>query len=160
MMESRVRLLSARGRRYAREHPRCDLPVPANPAVLPLAEAGIIQRQVFEQLNPAGQPYARVRSFDQVVAQQKLAGKAVAENGLERVQVVNRLAVEHPFAKEILLGIGNGVAIWIGPAGIGKNPGKAGGRSAWERDTDTRLNDGESSPPMSRDRSITTRFSG
>ena len=60
--------------------------------------------------------------------------------------VIDRLAVKKPFSKQILLRIGNGLAVRIGPGSVGENAGKAARRRARKANADARLNDGETAP--------------
>ena len=64
--------------RHARQDPRRDLPIAANPAMLALAVADVVERKVLEQLDIAGQRHAHVRPFNQVVTEQRFRGKAIA----------------------------------------------------------------------------------
>ncbi len=146
----RIGLGSAAVGRHARQDPRRDLPVAANPAMLALAVTHVVERQVLEQLNIAGQRHARVRPFDQIVAEQRFRGKAVAERGAERLHVVNRLAVKDRFAEQILLRVGNGLAVGIGSGGVGENAREARRRGAGQSDADARLNDGEAALARAR----------
>ena len=57
-----------------------------------------------------------MRAFDQVVTQQCFGRKAIADGWPERLHIVNRLAVENRFSEQILLRVGNGLAIGIGSA--------------------------------------------
>jgi len=106
----RHRLMTLRGLRsspvrgrHASQHPWRDLPVAAYPAMLPLAIGRIVVRHVFEQLDIAGEAHTGVRAFNQVVTQQGFGREAVADSLAERSQVINGLAVEDGFSKQVLL---------------------------------------------------------
>ena len=62
---------------------------------------------------------------------------------MKGADVVNRFAVKNSFAEQILLGVGNGLAIRIGAGGIGENAREARGGGAGQGDADARLNDAE-----------------
>ena len=49
---------------------------------------------MFEQLDIARQTHAHVRAFNQVVAEQRVRRKPVAQNLVKRADVVDRLAVK------------------------------------------------------------------
>ena len=51
--------------------------------MLPSAEAGVIERNVFKQFNVGGKADARVSSFNQIVTEKGLSRKPVAQNGVE-----------------------------------------------------------------------------
>ena len=118
MTVSGLRLCSRLGAEGTlREDPRRDLPVAANPAMLALAVAGVVERQVLEQLDVAGQADADVRAFDQVVAEQRFRRESGCPAMVaERPHVVDRLAVKDRFAEQILLRVGDGLAVGIGAA--------------------------------------------
>ena len=98
--------------------------------MLALAVTHVVERKVLEQLDIAGQRHARVRPFNQVVAEQRFRRKAIADRGPERLHVVNRLAVENRFSEQILLRVGNGLAVGIGSAGVGEHARESRRRGA------------------------------
>ncbi len=91
--------------RYQLEDPRRYLPVATNPAMLTLAIARVVKRQVFEQFDFRGQTDAHVRPFNQVVTEQGLERKAICEDSAECADFVDRLAMKDSFSKQVLLGI-------------------------------------------------------
>ena len=58
--------------RDSREDPRCNLPVSANPSMLPFAVARVVVRELLEEFHVRGQGDANVCSFDEIVAEQPL----------------------------------------------------------------------------------------
>ena len=68
---------------------------------------------LFIELHIAQQPRPRVASFQQIVTEDTVLGKAAVERPLERVHVVNALADERAFTKEVLIHIGDGAGIRI-----------------------------------------------
>ena len=110
--------------------------------MLPRGKTAVIHRELLEQLNVGGQPDARVRALDQVMAEQRCRRKPVPEDLVKRTDIVDCLTVKNRFQKQILLRIGNGPGIRVGTGGIGENPREAGSRSAGQSDADPRLNDG------------------
>ena len=79
-------------------------------------KAAVVHRQLLEQLDIGGQADARVSAFDQVVAEQRFGRKPVAQHLVKRADIVNRLAVENRFQKQILLRVGDGPGVRIGAA--------------------------------------------
>ena len=98
--------------------------------MLALAVAGVVERHVLEQLDVAGQADAHVGAFDQVVAEKSFGREAVADAIAERAHVVDGFAVEDGFTEEVLLGVGDGLAIGIGAGGIGEDAREVGGGGA------------------------------
>ena len=129
--------------RNVAQNPRGDLPVAANPAVRTLAKTGVIERHIFVQLDITCQPHAGVSAFNQIVAQQRLGGKTMAGALVKCLNVIDCLAMKKPFSKQILLRIGNRLAVRIGSGSVGENAGKAARRRTRKSDADARLNDGE-----------------
>src|SRR5207248_4279613 len=113
----------------------------ADPPMLAGCEAAVIGRQVFEYFNIRGETDARVRSFDQIVAEQSFRWKSVAEDGVESVDIVDGLAMKDRFLKEVLLGVRNGAAVRIGAACTRKDTREPGGGGAGQRDADAWLDD-------------------
>ena len=97
------------GRRCAsgtvRQSQRSDLPVAARPAVLARRERQVVRRVVVDQMDVGAQSGARVRPFEQVVAQERVLGHAVLQRRLEGVDVVDALADVAAFVKEILVDV-------------------------------------------------------
>ena len=147
IMLSGLRALWPLRGRHAPKNPSCNLPVAANPAMLALAEAGVVERHVFEQLDVGGETHAHMRAFDQVVAQQRFGRKAVAQAFVERGDVVDGFAVKDGFAEQFLLRVGNRLSVRIGPGGVRKDARKSAGGGARKADADARLNDRVAAPP-------------
>ena len=110
-------------------------------------EGDVVERQILEQLDVARKAHARVRAFDQVVTEQSFGGKTIFENGAKRVHVVNRFAVKHRLAEQVLLRVRYGLAIRVGARGVGEHAREACRRRARQRDADARLNDGKAAFP-------------
>ena len=98
--------------------------------MLTLAVARVVERQVLEQFDVGRQTHAGVRALNQVVTEQGLRRKAIRQNAAERVHVVDRLAVKDGFSEQILLGVGNGLAVRIGARGVGEDAREPRGRCA------------------------------
>ena len=81
----------------------------------------VIDRQLFKQFDIGCQAHARMGSFDQVVTEQRIDGKAVADNGMKGPDIIDRLAMKDSVEKEILLGVGNGLAVGVGAGGVGED---------------------------------------
>ena len=106
----RIAALGASAGGHVPQNPGGDLPVAANPAVLALAVAGVVERHVFKQLDIGGQTHTDVRAFDQVVAQQGFGGKSMPKALIERRDIVDGFAVKNGFAEQVLLRVGYGLA--------------------------------------------------
>ena len=89
--------------RRARQQPRQQLPVAANPA-LPAFDIGRIARRVIlVQLHIADQASAGVAAFQQIVAEDAVVGKSPAQRAFERIDCIDALADERAFAEQILI---------------------------------------------------------
>src|SRR5262245_51708954 len=107
--------------------------------MLPLAVARVVIWELFEELYISRQTNADVNSLNEVVTQQSLFGKTPGQDFVEGLDVVNALAVIDRFAEDILVKIGNRLAIRIHAARIGEQPCKTRRRSGGQSDTDARL---------------------
>ena len=97
----------------ARQQPRRNLPIPANPAV-PAAHVRAVAGRIFlVQLHVAQQPGPRVTPFQQVVAEYPVLGKASLERPLEGIDVVDPLADERALAEHVLVNIGDDARIRV-----------------------------------------------
>ena len=111
--------------------------------MLPAGKTGIIERNVFQQLDVRGQADPRVHSFNQVVAEQCFGRKAVAQDGLECLNVINRFAVVDSLIEVILLDVGHGTAVGVESRSVGEGSCEPGCSGAGQRDGDPRLDDRE-----------------
>ena len=97
------------------DKPPRELPVAANPA-MPAAHVCGVGRWIFlVQLDVAQEPRTRVATFDQVVAQDPVVGKAAVQCAFECVDIVDALADERAFAERVLVDVGHGARIRIDP---------------------------------------------
>ena len=72
-------------------------------------------REILIHLHIAQQPGARVATFEQIVAQDPVFGKAVFERVLECLDVINPLADKGSLAKDVLVNIGDRARVGIKP---------------------------------------------
>ena len=123
--------LDAVARRDEGKEPEENLPVAANPAMLPprvRQDAGGI---LVHELHVGDQGHPRMEPLEQVVRQQRVLRHAVVERGHEGVHVVEALAGEDPFGEQVLVGVGDGRGVGI-DAGMARvqageqRPGRAG----------------------------------
>ena len=128
-------------RRHEREQPEQDLPVAADPAVLPARVREHARRILVDQLDVRDERDARVQSLEQVVRQQRVLRHGVLERGHERVDVVEALAGEDAFAEQILVGVGHGGRVGIDAGVPGVEPREQRAGRAREGDADARLQD-------------------
>src|SRR5690606_40189616 len=90
-----------------------------------------------------------VGSFDQVMAQQRLVGEAVVEDSVEGRDIVDGLAVVVRLVEQILVDVGDGLAVGVGSGCIRKQPGKASRRRARQGNADSRLDNAVTSQAVS-----------
>ena len=125
-----------------RKNPRRNLPITANPTMLPFAVAGVIEGHVLKQLDIGRETDTGIGALDQVVTEQSLGREAISHAFAESMDVVNRLAVKYGFAEQILLSVGYRLAVRICAGSIGKYLREAGGSCARQGNADAGLNDG------------------
>src|SRR4029453_101627 len=135
------RLFLAAAHGHARLQPIDDLPIAANPAVLPTPPRDVAIREDIEQLNVRRPPHAAMASFQQIMAQEVRYWKSFGQEPVKRVQFVNPFAVITAFADQILVNIRNGVRVRIDPARISKDALEPRGPRARQRGADAWLND-------------------
>ena len=75
--------------------------------------AHVRRRIVVVHDHVGGETGAGVVAFDQVVRQQRVLGEPAMRRDLERIDVVDALARECPFAEQVLVDIGYGGGIWV-----------------------------------------------
>ena len=97
----------------ARQQPACNLPIPANPAMAPAHVRAVAGRIFLVQLHIAQQPRPRVAPFQKIVAEDPVLGKAPVECPLERIDIIDPLADERAFVKEVLVNVGDGARIRV-----------------------------------------------
>ena len=85
------------------------------------------------------------------MTEKRFGRKAIAYAVAERADIVDGFAVEDGFAEEVLLGVGDGLAIGVGSGGVGEDAREVGGCRAGQRDADARLDDGEAAGANARD---------
>ena len=106
---------------HARLQPVNDLPVAANPAVLPIPPRDVTARKDVEQLDVCRQTDAHIAAFQQIVAQQVRRWKSSGQEAMKGPQFVDAFAVITAFADQILVNVGDGMGVRIDPARIGKD---------------------------------------
>jgi hypothetical protein len=74
--------------------------------VLPTREGQVSRWIVIVNLDVGRETCTRVRSFDQVVAEQRVLGKPSVSGFLERIDIVDAFAGEAALAVEILIHVG------------------------------------------------------
>ena len=122
-VESRKRIgfHLAAAHRHARLQPVDDLPIAANPAVLPIPPRDVTARKDIEQFDVRRQPHADMAAFQQIMAQQMRCWKSSRQEPVKCLQFVNAFAVITAFADQILVNIGDCMRVRIDPARIGKD---------------------------------------
>ena len=125
--------------------PLHDLPVAAQPAVFAPTVRAVVRRIVLNHRDVAGQPRPRIRSFNQVMAQQRISREASVQNTDHRVDFVDSLPGKRSLAIKILIHIGDRPRIRVEPGFSCKDGGQPRLGRALHTDVDARLHD-----PISR----------
>src|SRR5438876_9663754 len=89
----RVRFNSAAAHWHPQLQPINDLPVAANPAVLPIPPRDVTARKNVEQFDVCCQPNADITAFQQIMAQQVRRWKSSGQKAMKCLQLVNAFAV-------------------------------------------------------------------
>ena len=76
---------------------------------------------MFQKLDIRGHADPGVRAFNQIVAKQGLRRETLVQNGVEGGHIIDSLAVKDPFAKQILICVGDSLTIRVRAAGIGED---------------------------------------
>ena len=90
-----------------------DLPIAANPAMLPFDKAQIILRELIIQLDIAGQAHADVSAFNQIMAEEPRFGEPAGKHPVEGAYIIDAFAMVGTLAGQILIDIGNCIGIGI-----------------------------------------------
>ncbi len=136
----RVRLDSSFHRHTAAEPPG-DLPVSADPAVLPARVDVVGRGMVFEDLDVGCESRAGETALEQVVREDRVFRDSPGERGLERVHVVNCFSGEAALAEEVLVDVGDGGRVGVDPRVAGGDLGERRAIRAFRSDGDARLDD-------------------
>ena len=117
----RIRFKPAATHGHARLQPVNDLPVAANPTVLPIPPRDVTARKDIQQLDVRRQPHADITAFQQIVTQQVRRWKSFGQEAMKRLEFVDAFAVITAFSDQVLINIGDGVRVRIDPPRIGKD---------------------------------------
>ena len=98
---------------HPRQQPARELPVSANPAVATIYVGAVTGRVFLVQLHVAQQAGARITTFQQVVAEDAVLGKAPLERLFKGRHIIDSLADERAFLEQVLIDIGDGAGIGI-----------------------------------------------
>src|SRR5437867_2876744 len=82
----------------ARLDPINNLPVAANPTVLPIPPCDVTARKDIQQLDVCRQPHADMAAFQQIMAQQVRRWKSSGQEPMKRLQFVDAFAVITAFS--------------------------------------------------------------
>jgi hypothetical protein len=128
-------------RRHERKEPQEDLPVAADPAVLPACVGEHARRVVVHQFHVRDQCRPRVEPLEEIVRQQRVLRYRLAERRREGVDVVQPLPGEDALPEEVLIGVGHGGRVRVDAGVSGIQPREERARGAHERHADPRLQD-------------------
>ncbi len=119
--------------------PSEELPVAANPPVLPTSESQIAGRIVVVHFYVGRESGARPRPFDQIVAEQRVLRESPVRRFLERVDIVDPLPGEAALSVQILVHIGHRGRVRIDTRVAGVDRREEGLVRARERNSHARL---------------------
>ena len=125
-----------------RQNPIRDLPITANPAMLPAGVAQVTLRELVIELNIAGQAHPDVSAFNQVMAQQPLFRKPPGQHSTEGAHIIDPLAMVGAFTGEILIDVGNGLGVWINSDRVCEESAERRAARARQGRAHARLDDG------------------
>ena len=117
----RVWFRSPASRGHAPFQPIDDLPVAADPAMLPVPPRDVTAWENIQQLDIRRQTDAHMAAFEKIVTEQMRLGKSFRKQTVKSPQFVDAFAVITAFANQVLVNIGDGVGVGIDPARIGKD---------------------------------------
>ncbi len=117
----RVGFSAAAAHGHAWFQPVKDLPVAANPTVLPIPPRDVTARKDIQQFNVGRQPHADMAAFQQIMAQQVRRWKSPGQEAVKCLQFVDAFAVITAFSGQILVNIRDRVRIRIDPTRISKD---------------------------------------
>ena len=126
---------------HAREEPLSNLPVAAHPAMLAAGVGAVVGGVVVDDFDVGGQAGAGVGAFDEVMAEQGIAGEALFEHGVEGRDFVDAFAGEAAFGVEVLIDVGDGARVDVEAGLAGVDVGHARLRGGVDADADARLQD-------------------
>ena len=110
------------------------------------------RRIVFVNHNVRHQADPAMNPLKQIMAQQRIFGHAAGKAALERVHVVDAFTDIAAAAEEVLIDVGDGVAIEIKADVAGKNAREGSGVDAGGRDLGARLEQSVASHNLARSR--------
>ena len=90
--------------------------------MLPLAVARIVIRELLKEFHVRRQSHADMHSFDEIVTEQSLRWETPGQYFVEGLDVVDRFPVIDRVAQDVLIEVGNRLAIGIAPPCICKQP--------------------------------------
>ena len=99
----------------------------------------VVRGIIVDDFDIAGQAGARVRAFDQVMAEQGIAREAPVQHAVHRVHFIDTLAGEDAFAVKILVHVGNGARVDIEASLARIEAGQPGTRRALHAHAHARL---------------------
>ncbi len=98
------------------EQPPEQLPVAARPSMLPCRGHLVAGREIFYDFDVGNETGSCKRALEQVMAEERVLGDSPAQRILEGIDVVNSLARERTFSKQILVDVGDRENIRVEPS--------------------------------------------
>ncbi|EXI71313.1 MAG: hypothetical protein AW07_03756 [Candidatus Accumulibacter sp. SK-11] len=93
--------------------PPGQLPIAANPAVAAADVGAVAKRIVFVQMHVAQQTCTRVTTFEKIMTEDAILGKAIPERLLEGVDLVDSLADERALTEHVLVNVRYGTGVGV-----------------------------------------------
>ena len=107
--------------------------------MLALGVGVVVGRIIVQEFDVCHKRSARVETFKEVVAEQRVFGNAVSQRHLEGVNIVETFARVAAFTEEVLINVGDGGRVRINARVAGEDTRKQRARGARQRDADARL---------------------
>ncbi len=103
-------------------------------------KAQIVLRELIIEFDIAGQSYADVCTFNQIVTEQPRFGEPAGKHPVEGAHIVDTLAMVRTLAGKVLIDIGNCIGIGVDADRVRKEPAERRTAHARERSAHARLN--------------------
>ena len=127
------------GSGHPRQEPLRDLPVAAHPAVTPVDVHVVAGGMVFVELHIADEGGTGMARLQQIMAEHGVFRAPAVHGPLESIHIVDTLADERAFLKNILIHIGHLPGVGIDPRLAGEQPDKPGSPGARQTHAHARL---------------------
>src|ERR1035437_6914987 len=83
--------------------------------------SAVVRGVVVDKLDVGDEAGSGVGAFNEVVAEKRIARKALVEHGMENGDFIDAFAREDAFAVQVLVSVGNGPAVDVEPCLAGED---------------------------------------